>query len=331
MTDERVRLQKALSAAGVASRRLSEIYISTGRVSVNGETVTELGTRIDPSTDRVSVDGRPVQLDVGKKYVVLNKPTGVVSSLNDEQGRPDLREFTREYEERLYNVGRLDQETSGLLVLTNDGELAHALAHPSFGVSKVYIAKVSGRVTRLELGRLLTGIELEDGVIRADRARILQESGPTTLVEIELHSGKNRIVRRMLAAIGHPVLELVRRSFGPLQLGSLAAGDHRELTRDEVSALLTVTRGETEARAARGAPLTKKGKGGKVSDPNRGKRRKPAAEARALSADSRGERGAGRAREVGEPARGRRGAHPGDDRGAKAEHDERDDRRKGDA
>jgi len=243
MTDaEGVRLQKVLANAGVASRRVCEEMIVAGRVRVNGVTVTELGSRIDPEQDIVDVDGTAVQLDTTKRYVMLNKPTGVVSSMKDEKGRADLRRFTQDWDERLYNVGRLDAETSGLLVLTNDGELAHVLAHPSFGVTKVYIAKVRGRVAPQVIARLTKGIELEDGPIAADKARLLDTSGETSLVELTLHSGRNRIVRRMMAEVGHPVVDLVRRQFGPLHLGTLPAGRARELTTVERGALLTLSR-----------------------------------------------------------------------------------------
>ena len=245
---EGVRLQKVLAGAGVASRRVAEDLIVEGRVRVNGEVVTELGTRIDPEVDQVDVDGTAIQLDPTKRYVMLNKPTGVVSSMKDERGRPDLRSFTKEWEERLYNVGRLDAETSGLLVLTNDGDLAHVLAHPSFGVTKVYIAKVEGRVTAQTVGRLTKGIDLEDGPIAADKARLLSSSseGGGSLIELTLHSGRNRIVRRMMAAVGHPVIDLVRRQFGPLHLGTLPVGQARELTKVERGALLTLARGAAE-------------------------------------------------------------------------------------
>ena len=241
-----VRLQKVLAGAGVASRRVSEQLIAAGRVRVNGRVVTELGTRIDPTTDLVDVDGVAVQLDESKRYVVLNKPRGVVSSMRDERGRPDLREYTAEWSERLFNVGRLDADTSGLLVLTNDGELAHVLSHPSFGVTKVYIAKVEGRVTPQTIARLTRGVTLEDGPIAADKARLLSASdaGGGSLVELTLHSGRNRIVRRMMAEVGHPVVELVRRQFGPLHLGSLPVGAVRELTTVERGALLTLARRE---------------------------------------------------------------------------------------
>lgn len=240
------RLQKVLAAAGVASRRVCEQFIAEGRVSVNGRVVTEPGTRVDPLRDRVAVDGIAVQLDPAKRYVMLNKPTGVVSSLRDENDRRDLREFTRDYPERLFNVGRLDADTSGLLLLTNDGELAHVLAHPSFGVTKTYLATVRGRVAPAVMRRLEAGVELDDGPIAADRARIVGEpSGGRTLVEITLHSGRNRIVRRMLDHVGHPVLELVRRRFGPLTLGTLGLGRSRDLTKVELGQLLTLARAES--------------------------------------------------------------------------------------
>ncbi|MCU1560274.1 MAG: transporter [Mycetocola sp.] len=244
---EGVRLQKVLAAAGVASRRVSEQYITEGRVRVNGEVVKELGRRIDPETDHVEVNGTAVQLDTTKRYVVLNKPVGVVSTMSDERGRPDLTQYTKDYEERLFNVGRLDAETSGLLILTNDGDLAHVLAHPSFGVTKTYIAKVRGKVTAHSIQKLIHGVELDDGVIAADKARLLDtrstaKGDETSIVEITLHSGKNRVVRRMLAAVGHPVQELVRRQFGPVNLGTLRAGHTRDLTKVELGELLTISR-----------------------------------------------------------------------------------------
>jgi pseudouridine synthase len=238
------RLQKIMAAAGVASRRVSEQLITAGRVRVNGKVVTELGRRVDVETDEVSVDGTAVQLDPTRRYLMLNKPVGVVSSMSDNQGKPDLSSFTEGYEERLFNVGRLDVETSGLLILTNDGALAHVLAHPSFGVMKTYIAKVEGMVTPQTIATLTRGIELEDGKIAADKARLLERSsaGNFSLVELTLHSGRNRIVRRMLDAVGHPVVDLVRRQFGPLHLGTLRVGQVRDLTKVELGQLLTISR-----------------------------------------------------------------------------------------
>ncbi|HEU5222909.1 MAG TPA: pseudouridine synthase [Candidatus Lumbricidophila sp.] len=250
-----VRLQKALSAAGVASRRVIEDFVMQGRIEVNGEIVDTLGTRIDPAVDRVTVDGVAVQLDVGKRYYMLNKPRGVVSSMRDEQGRPDLREFTDDLDERVYNVGRLDFDTSGLLLLTNDGELAHVLAHPRFGVEKTYIAKVRGQVAPQTIAQLKRGIELDDGPIVADKARLLTAAGDRghSLVEITLHSGRNRIVRRMLDAVGHPVVDLVRRQFGPLHLGTLAVGRLRELTAAERGAILTIARAAESSGTSKAA------------------------------------------------------------------------------
>ncbi|MEO7121714.1 MAG: pseudouridine synthase [Lacisediminihabitans sp.] len=243
---EGVRLQKLMAAAGVASRRVSEDLIAAGRVEVNGEVVTEPGRRVSEN-DRVAVDGVAIQLDTSRRYLMLNKPVGIVSSLRDDRGRPDLDRFVSRYEERLFNVGRLDAQTSGLLILTNDGELAHVLAHPSFGVMKTYIAKVEGRVTPQVIAKLTAGVELEDGPIAADKARIVGRAGEReTMVEVTLHSGRNRIVRRMLDEVGHPVIDLVRRQFGPLHLGSLAQGDIRDLTKEELGQILTIARNAKE-------------------------------------------------------------------------------------
>jgi pseudouridine synthase len=243
------RLQKVMAAAGVASRRVCEDLIAAGRVAVNGVRVEEPGRRVLP-TDLVSVDGKAIQLDTTKLYIMLNKPTGIVSSLNDDRGRPDLRRYTSMFDERLFNVGRLDAQTSGLLILTNDGELAHILAHPSFGVLKTYIAKVEGVVTQHTVNKLVGGIELADGLIEADKARIIgTPSNDETVVEVTLHSGRNRIVRRMLEEVGHPVIDLVRRQFGPLHLGSLAPDAMRDLTKEEVGELLTISRGGKVAAA----------------------------------------------------------------------------------
>ena len=248
------RLQKVMAAAGIASRRVCEDLIAAGRVEVNGEIVDEPGRRV-VAGDRVSVDGMPIQLDVSKRYVVLNKPTGVVSTMADEHGRPDLTAYIGDYEERLYNVGRLDYETSGLLLLTNDGDLAHVLAHPSFGVEKTYLAKVAGIMSARTIDELKAGIELEDGVIAADRIRVTGTAprdghDGTTMVELTLHSGRNRIVRRMLDAVGHPVIQLVRRQFGPITLGSLGLGRPRNLTRAEVGRLLELAQNPASAGAS---------------------------------------------------------------------------------
>lgn len=235
------RLQKVLSQAGVASRRHAEILMAQGRVTVNGVVAKEMGLRIDPQKDVVTVDGDVVSLDVSKRYIMLHKPKGVVSSLADDRGKPDLGSYLEEIGERVFNVGRLDSDTTGLLLLTNDGDTAHRLAHPSFEVDKVYVATVRGEMNHGVIRSLLSGVSLEDGVARADKAKIVGTPGHgVSIVEVVLHSGKNRIVRRMLDAVGHPVVELHRRSFGPLHLGGLKPGTWRDLTRLEVNKLLTL-------------------------------------------------------------------------------------------
>ncbi|QZY53506.1 rRNA pseudouridine synthase [Leucobacter tenebrionis] len=318
--DGRVRLQKALAHAGVASRRACETLITSGRVTVNGEVQRELGSRIDPEHDAVRVDGVVVQLDVSKRYFVLNKPRGVVSTMRDENGRPDLREFADRVDDRLYNVGRLDTDTSGLLILTNDGDLAHRLAHPSFGVQKTYIAKVRGRVTAAVIQRLQDGVDLADGPIRADRARLLPDGSTRShsLVEVTLHSGRNRIVRRMLAEVGHPVEELVRRQFGPLHLGTLRVGEMRELSAAERGALLSAVEdggsggGSDSSRrsGSRGKPGAKGAKGGKGGKGGQGAK---AAKDGSGAAETNGAKGAGKQRRGGAISAGR----PGDGKGAR--------------
>ena len=245
---EGVRLQKVLAGAGVASRRVCEGLIVDGRVRVNGKVVRELGTRINPEVDQVSVNGNIIQLDTTKVYLALNKPFGVVSTMADEHGRPDLNEFVVNYE-RVFNVGRLDAETTGLLLLTNDGDLANALAHPKFGVQKVYLALVEGEMTSETIDTLLEGFELEDGFIAADRARVLGISKGQSQVEIVLHSGRNRIVRRMLEEVGFPVVALVRKQFGPIHLGGLLSGHVRQLNKLEISELLKAASGEPKKEA----------------------------------------------------------------------------------
>ncbi len=238
-----MRLQKAMAHAGVASRRASEELIIKGLVKVNGKVVTELGSRIDPSKDKLEVRGRPIQVDTDKLYLAFNKPLGVISTMSDDEGRQDLSHYFNQYE-RVFNVGRLDADTSGLLLMTNDGEIANQLTHPSFEVPKVYVARVTGTVQQSTISKLLSGVELEDGLIKADKAKVLDSGSQMSLVEITLHSGKNRIVRRMLESVGHPVKDLIRQQFGPIKLGTLRPGDARELGKLEVSALIAATNKE---------------------------------------------------------------------------------------
>lgn len=248
-TNEQVRLQKALAAAGVASRRACEDLIVQGQVKVNGKLVQELGTRIDVERDKVTVRGVPVVFDTGRVYLALNKPKGVISTMADEEGRPDLSEFVLDYD-RVFNVGRLDGETTGLILLTNDGDLANKLSHPKFGVEKTYIAKIVGIADETLLHKLNSGFDLEDGFIKADRAKIIDASKGHSLIEIVLHSGRNRIVRRMLEHIGYPVVDLVRKQFGPIHLGGLKLGHVRQLSKLEIGALLKFAEG-AKARAPR--------------------------------------------------------------------------------
>lgn len=211
--------------------------MAEGHVEVNGEIVTQMGARVDPVTDVIRVDGRRLPPRTDHAYLVLNKPRGVVTSMADERGRPDLRSLLADRPERLFHVGRLDTDTSGLLIVTNDGDLAHRLAHPSFEVTKTYVALVEGDVPDTLASRLRDGIELDDGPAPVDRFRVIDRSRGRSLVEIELHIGRNRIVRRILDHVGHPVVELTRTAFGPLRLGDLSVGTTRELSRDEIGAL----------------------------------------------------------------------------------------------
>ena len=235
-----VRLQKVLSQAGIASRRVAERMITDGRVEVDGRVITELGTRVDPDAAEIRVDGTRVMLDDSLVYLVINKPRGMHSTMSDEHGRPcvgDLVENRVRGEKNLFHVGRLDADTEGLLLLTNDGELAHRLMHPSFEVPKTYLATVAGTVPR-GLGKTLrAGIELEDGPASVDDFAVVDAVPGKTLVKVTLHEGRKRIVRRLLAAAGFPVLELVRTDIGEVSLGNQRPGSIRALTRKEIGAL----------------------------------------------------------------------------------------------
>ncbi|MGO3152708.1 MAG: pseudouridine synthase [Galactobacter sp.] len=233
------RLQKVMAHAGVASRRECEEMIATGRVEVNGKVVRELGVRVKPDEDTVHVDGVRLQLNEDLVYFVFNKPAGVVSSMHDDEGRRDISDFLREGQsERLYHVGRLDYETEGLLLLTNDGELAHRLTHPSFEVPKTYLVQVRGPMPAGVGKQLRDGVQLEDGYSSVDSFRLVDSTPGKVLVEVVLHSGKNRIVRRMFDAVGFPVLRLVRMQIGPIRLGDQRQGSLRKLGRTEVGHLL---------------------------------------------------------------------------------------------
>ncbi|GDY33597.1 pseudouridine synthase [Gandjariella thermophila] len=237
--DDGVRLQKVLAKAGVASRRAAEELIAEGRVEVDGKVVSEMGRRVDPETAVIHVDGVRVIVRDDLVHLAFNKPRGVHSTMSDDRGRPSIGDYVRSRKERLFHVGRLDADTEGLLLLTNDGELAHRLMHPSYDVAKTYLAEVPGPVPR-EVGRLLrSGVELEDGPAKADAFRVVDSVGGKAMVEITLHEGRKHIVRRLLAEVGHPVRRLVRTAVGEVRLGNQRPGSLRALTRDEVGSLYT--------------------------------------------------------------------------------------------
>ncbi|MGI9007980.1 MAG: pseudouridine synthase [Streptosporangiaceae bacterium] len=232
-----VRLQKVLAAAGVGSRRACEEMIGAGRVEVDGEVVRRFGARVDPRTQVIRVDGKRIPASEDLVYLALNKPAGVLSTMSDDRGRRTIADLVADRSERLFHVGRLDYETEGLILLTNDGELAHRLAHPRYGVLKTYLADVRGPVPKDLARRLTTGVELEDGVVAADRFRVVEQAGQRVLVEITLHEGRKHVVRRMLAEAGHPVSRLVRTQVGPVSLGPLRPGTSRRLSTAEVGNL----------------------------------------------------------------------------------------------
>jgi 23S rRNA pseudouridine2605 synthase len=232
-----IRLQKVLATAGVGSRRHCEELIAKRRVKVNGVLVREQGMRVDPETDVLEVDGVRVVTQAGLVYLACNKPRGMISSMSDDKGRASLGDIVAERTERLFHVGRLDADSEGLILMSNDGELAHRLMHPSFEVDKTYLVEVPGPVGRDVLRRLRKGVELEDGPAKADDVRVLEAAGNRVLLEMTLHEGRKHIVRRMLDEVGHPVRQLVRTRIGPVHIGTLRAGRVRHLTRFEVGAL----------------------------------------------------------------------------------------------
>ncbi|OMC08327.1 pseudouridine synthase [Mycolicibacter heraklionensis] len=235
-----VRLQKVLSQAGVASRRVAERMIRDGRVEVDGQVVTELGTRVDPATAVIRVDGARVTVDDTRVYLALNKPRGVHSTMSDDRGRPCIGDYVEHRvrgDAKLFHVGRLDADTEGLMLLTNDGELAHRLMHPSYQVPKTYIATVIGTVPRGLGKKLREGVELDDGPAKVDDFAVVDAVPGKSMVRVTLHEGRKRIVRRMLAAVGFPVQELVRTDIGSVELGEQRPGSIRALTRKEVGEL----------------------------------------------------------------------------------------------
>ncbi|HVH25040.1 MAG TPA: pseudouridine synthase [Pseudonocardia sp.] len=235
--EEGVRLQKVLASAGVASRRKAEELIRAGRVKVDGIVVKEMGTRIDPDQAVVHVDGTRITTRTDLVYLALNKERGVLSTMSDDLGRPHVGQMLEDRSERLFHVGRLDMESEGLLLLTNDGDLAHRLTHPSYGVAKTYVAEVPGPIPK-DLGkRLRAGVELEDGPARVDSFDVMDLHANRAVVEVVIHEGRKHIVRRLLEAVDRPVSRLVRTQIGPVQLGHQRPGTLRKLNPVEVGQL----------------------------------------------------------------------------------------------
>ncbi|MHC6176140.1 pseudouridine synthase [Glutamicibacter sp. X7] len=237
-----VRLQKVMANAGVASRRVCEQMITEGRVEVNGQLVVELGARVNPERDSIHVDGMRLQLNTALKYFVFNKPKHVMCTMDDPEGRRTISDYFKNQHQslRLFHVGRLDYKTEGLLILTNDGELANRLQHPKYEVPKTYLVQVPGPLPRSVGNTLRQGVKLEDGWANVDDFRIIDTTPKSVMVEVTLHSGRNRIVRRMFDAVGHPVQRLVRVAIGPVQLGDQKQGTIRQLGNQEVGHLMAL-------------------------------------------------------------------------------------------
>ncbi len=229
------RLQKILAQAGVASRRAAEEYIRAGRVAVDGKTVTEMGLQIDPARHRITFDGKPIAREEELVYILLNKPAGYVTTMSDPQGRPLVTSLLRGVKARVFPVGRLDLDTEGALLLTNDGELANRVIHPKYEINKTYVATVKGRPDRRQLRQLEEGIVLDGHKTWPAKVRVVKEEEKATVIEIVIHEGKKRQVRKMFAAIGHPVLHLQRTAYGKLRLGSLPLGSHRYLNQKDLA------------------------------------------------------------------------------------------------
>ena len=236
-----IRLQKALADAGVASRRACEELITSGRVSVNDVQITTLGTKVNPEIDKLAVDGETISANRSKTYLLFNKPAGVLSTMSDPEGRPSLGDYFSDRSDRLFHVGRLDKESEGLIVLTNDGEIAHRATHPSYGLIKKYLVEIEGHLSVAQAQELRSGIRLEDGLARALEVTVLREPTPKNAwIEIAIHEGRYHIVRRMFEELGLPVLRLIRTEFGPLNVGETKVGRWRHLNEGEVENLFQV-------------------------------------------------------------------------------------------
>ncbi|MFO0597721.1 MAG: pseudouridine synthase [Myxococcaceae bacterium] len=253
------RLQKFLSRAGVASRRHAETFITAGRVKVNGKVITELGTRVDAAKDLVLLDGKLVSASSERKYFLLYKPPGVVTTLSDPEGRPTIADYARETGGRVFPVGRLDYDAEGALILTDDGELANKLMHPSHQVPRVYLAKVKGEPDAPSLERLITGVRLEDGMARAVEARIFERAEKNTWVKLVVTEGRQHLIKRLCAAIGHPVVRLFRPAHAGIPVDGLKPGELRSLTNDEIRRVKSAADGETTQQPSLKLPARRHG------------------------------------------------------------------------
>ena len=240
------RLQKIIAGAGIVSRRAAEQYIREGRVSVNRKVVTQLGAKADPVRDEIRVDGRLIPTRVEKLYLMLNKPPGYVTSLKDPEGRPIVTDLLRNVKQRVYPVGRLDYDSEGLLILTNDGDFAQCLQHPRHEIPKTYLAKVRGGLTPKALRLLQEGVDLEDGLFIPRAVRQEKTNPRSSWFRITVSEGRNRVIRRAFDALGHPVQRLIRIAMGNLRLGDLAGGEYRPLMKREVEGLLSQVRKKKE-------------------------------------------------------------------------------------
>lgn len=232
------RLQKYLASCGVASRRMSEEIIKSGRVAVNGQIVTEMGVKIKIGTDKVTVDGKDITPEEEHVYLMLNKPEGYVTTAHDPQGRPTVLDLVAEVPQRVFPIGRLDVDTEGLLFLTNDGELAYRLTHPKFAVPKVYHALVTGKPSEDKLDRMRNGLKLEDGMTKPCTVKVIRRYNHKTMLEITISEGRNRQVRRMCQAIGNPIIELERVKIENIELSQVKRGQYRKLTLEELAPLM---------------------------------------------------------------------------------------------
>lgn len=293
-----IRLQKFLAATGLGSRRHCEEYIESGRVSVDGEIVTELGARVDPESQVILVDGERARMEP-RRYFLLNKPPGFLCTNQDPAGRRRVIDLFPSEGQRLFTVGRLDENSEGLILVTNDGEMAQRLAHPRYRVARTYQVQVAGHPTREKLDELRKGIRFKEGVFRVSGLKPLKKQGKSTFLELTLHEGQNREIRRMMARIGHKVMQLIRVRFGPLNLNKLKSGEYRRLTDWELKKLRDMLN-------EKHSPTIRKRKGRKNVSPGRGKSSRRGAGNQGPDRQTEDRRKGGKQRPVGN--KGKRGS-----------------------